>query len=99
MRLLLICIAICMTVPAAHAKGPEHCPPGLAKKSPACMPPGQVGKGSVLDPGSYRVLDNPARYGLDPQESYAVFGDVLVRINEDTREVLNLIGAVRAILD
>jgi hypothetical protein len=29
----------------ALAKGPKHCPPGLAKKSPACVPPGQAKKG------------------------------------------------------
>ncbi len=26
------------------AKGPDHCPPGLAKKSPACVPPGLAKK-------------------------------------------------------
>ena len=29
---------------AAIAKGPDFCPPGLAKKSPACVPPGQAKK-------------------------------------------------------
>lgn len=31
----------------AHAPaeaGPRHCPPGLAKKNPPCIPPGQVGR-------------------------------------------------------
>ena len=31
----------------AEAKGPKHCPPGLAKKSPACVPPGQATKGAA----------------------------------------------------
>lgn len=31
----------------AEAKGPKHCPPGLAKKSPACVPPGQAKKGAA----------------------------------------------------
>lgn len=80
-------------------KGPDHCPPGLAKKSPACIPPGQVGKGTILRPGTYDILDRPWRYGLDRNKSYARFGDIIVELNEDTREVLDLIGAVDAILN
>lgn len=34
---------------AAMAKGPKHCPPGLAKKNPACVPPGQAKKGVRAD--------------------------------------------------
>jgi hypothetical protein len=30
--------------PAAAGGGPGHCPPGLAKKNPPCIPPGQVGR-------------------------------------------------------
>ncbi|MBB5514834.1 hypothetical protein FHS89_000840 [Rubricella aquisinus] len=37
------------TAPAAYANGPEHCPPGLAKKTPACIPPGQAMKYEVGD--------------------------------------------------
>lgn len=33
----------------AEAKGPKHCPPGLAKKNPACVPPGQAKKGVSYD--------------------------------------------------
>ncbi len=34
---------------AAIAKGPKHCPPGLAKKTPACVPPGQANKAYSRD--------------------------------------------------
>ncbi len=37
---------VALSVPgAAMAKGPKHCPPGLAKKTPACVPPGHAKKG------------------------------------------------------
>jgi hypothetical protein len=40
----------------AHAQSTVgHCPPGLAKKNPPCVPPGQVGK-------SYHIGE---RYGKD----------------------------------
>ncbi|WP_425090695.1 excinuclease ABC subunit A [Tropicimonas sp. S265A] len=97
-------LALFLTILAAAgspvlAKGPNHCPPGLAKKSPACIPPGQVGKGTVLRPGTYDLLDRPWRFGLERGKSYARFGDIIVEINKDTREVLDLIGAVDAILN
>ena len=34
---------------AAMAKGSKHCPPGLAKKTPTCVPPGQAKKGVRTD--------------------------------------------------
>lgn len=99
-KLLTLSLALMMaTGTPLLAKGPNHCPPGLAKKSPACIPPGQVGKGTILRPGTYDLLDRPWRYGLDRNKSYARFGDVIVEINKDTREVLDLIGAVDAILN
>ena len=41
-----------MSAPAL-AKGPDHCPPGLAKKSPACVPPG-LAKKQDSDGKAYR---------------------------------------------
>ncbi|MBY6046893.1 excinuclease ABC subunit A [Vannielia litorea] len=89
------------------------CPPGLAKKSPACVPPGQAKKrvradddrhyrinvGSRLDRDDY-VIVRPWQYGLEPAPGgsrYAVYDGVLVRIDEDTAEVLDLIRAVGAV--
>ena len=34
-----------VSLDAAHAKSSKNCPPGLAKKSPACVPPGLAKKG------------------------------------------------------
>lgn len=91
------------------------CPPGLARKDPACVPPGQARKsadrdrdwrddyrihvGSLLDRGDYVVV-KPWQYGLEPAprgSRYAVYDGVLVRIDNDTAEVLDLIRAVGAI--
>lgn len=82
-----------------HTK--RDCPPGLAKKSVPCVPPGQAGKYGVGDilPGDYIIIGDPGRYGLRDGGSYVRLGNFVYRINKDTREVLNLIGAVADILD
>lgn len=93
---------------AAQAGGPKGCPPGLAKKTPACLPPGQAGRmdrhGHIFQPGErlagdYIVIQYPGRYGLDPNQSYFRVGDYVYRVDRDTKEVLDLIGAVAAVLD
>ena len=85
---------------ASAGNGNASCPPGLAKKNPPCVPPGQVGKsyhryerGEILE-GDYRIIRDPARYRLDRNGDYAVLGDYVYRIDPDTRKVLNLIGAI-----
>ena len=40
----IVMAAIAGASAPAMAKGPKDCPPGLAKKSPACIPPGQAKK-------------------------------------------------------
>lgn len=88
--------------PAKHNSQPQYvssCPPGLAKKNPPCVPPGQAkkyGKGDYLD--NYVYIQNPGRYGLN-NGYYVTAGNYVYRINESTREVLNLVGAVADILD
>ncbi|WP_298848521.1 hypothetical protein [uncultured Ruegeria sp.] len=79
-----------------------HCPPGLAKKSVPCVPPGQAkkiyGNGDFIR-DDYRWVDNPYRYGLNRNYSYVRAGDYVYRVDPDTRKVLNLIGAVADILN
>ncbi|QHQ34522.1 excinuclease ABC subunit A [Algicella marina] len=97
----------------AMADNNRHCPPGLAKKSPACVPPGQAKKwhrddddrrhtryhrGDRYDDDVIFIRD-PERYGLRRGESYIRSGDYVFRVNRETREVLDLIGAVSAILN
>lgn len=92
--------------PAAHQ--PNGCPPGLAKKSPACVPPGHANKTAPQDttfiyaPGdritrNYIVLDNPAQYGLNPDRAYYRVGDQVYQIDRHTKEVLDVIGAIAAL--
>lgn len=83
----------------AHAQSSVgHCPPGLAKKNPPCVPPGQVGKsyhiGDRYGDDGYWEDDYRSRYDL-PQlpvgESYYRIGDSFLRVNDETRLVLELI--------
>ena len=86
---------------------PKGCPPGLAKKSPACVPPGHAKSdrqhryhvGDVISQGDYTIIRNPDRYGLNPRHSYYRVGDQVFRVDRETREILDLIGAVAAVLD
>ncbi|WP_375173321.1 excinuclease ABC subunit A [Pseudooceanicola sp.] len=119
-RLTLLMSAALMTIPLlAEAKPPndkgawkargapgqtQGCPPGLAKKSPACVPPGLAKKGGLqigdrLVDERYIVIRDPARYGLDPYGTYYRGDGYVYRVDRETREVLDLIGAVSAILN
>ncbi len=70
-----------LSVPgAAMAKGPKHCPPGLAKKNPACVPPGQAKKGVRADD---TYTDD--RYERDEDDWY---GDRYDRIRVGDRVIL-----------
>ena len=42
-------ILIPLSAEDVHAKGKKGCPPGLAKKSPACVPPGLAKKGVTAE--------------------------------------------------
>ena len=83
----------------AHAQSNVgHCPPGLAKKNPPCVPPGQVGKsyriGERYGEDGYWDDDYRRRYELPrlPRgESYYRIGDSFLRVDDETRLVLELI--------
>ncbi|MDM7255240.1 MAG: hypothetical protein P3W90_000910 [Paracoccus sp. (in: a-proteobacteria)] len=83
------------------------CPPGLAKKDPACTPPGQAKKagvrvGAIYDPSDVHIVRVPGLYGLGPLvpgSKYAIIGNQLVRIDPATYKVLSVIRLVDAILD
>lgn len=86
-----------------------NCPPGLAKKSPACVPPGQakkhdirLGIGDLIDWNDVHVVTRPGRYGLSMPPSgnrYAIVDGQLVRVNEDSGKILSILRLVDAILD
>lgn len=95
--------ALALTPAVAFAKNKNgHCPPGLAKKSVPCVPPGQAKKiyhnGDFIN-RDYRWIDNPYRYGLNRNDYYLRAGDYVYRVDPETRKVLNLIGAVADILN
>ena len=47
----------------------------------------------------YIVIRDPYRYGLNRGATYVQVGNYVYRIDRETREVLDLIGAVSAILN
>lgn len=106
--ILGFCIALMASALSVDAKNKTdqgaHCPPGLAKKATVCVPPGQAKASSPNDrvgeriKGDYVVVDRPARYGLDPNQTYYRVGDDIFRVDRDTREVLDFIGAAAALL-
>lgn len=88
-------------------QGAPGCPPGLAKKGNGCTPPGlakPVERVRVWEPGeritnNYIVVRDPSRYRLDPRYTYWQSGDYLYRVDSQTGKVLNLIGAISALLN
>jgi hypothetical protein len=81
--------------------GIGQCPPGLAKKNNGCLPPGQAKKYGIGDriDGGYIIIRDPDRYGLDRDQTYYRVGDYVYRVDRETREVLDLIGAIAAVLN
>lgn len=108
--MIMACVVATMSlVPAvaySKSKG-ANCPPGLMKKSPRCIPPGQAKKygynvGNRLPNGDYDYIRDPSRYRLPRLgrgESYYRIGDNYLRIDRETREVLELIDAIGAVLN
>lgn len=82
----------------------DHCPPGLAKKTPRCVPPGQakhqdsLRRGDRFDSGHYAVINNPLRYGLDRRPGWEYYrdGDRAYRVDRETRQVLAVINLIDA---
>lgn len=91
-------VSVALAQPAAG-----HCPPGLAKKNPPCVPPGQVGPiyriGDIYSGNGYWDRTDRERYGLprlSPGESYFRVGDRFLRVDDDTWLVLELIEVLAA---
>ncbi|MDB6177009.1 hypothetical protein PAF17_05750 [Paracoccus sp. Z330] len=84
-----------------------NCPPGLAKKNPSCVPPGQARKGEVrykpaageiLRVGDYRIIRDPRRYDLDYRNGWDYYRDDrhIYRVDSDTRKILAVLNLVDA---
>lgn len=106
--LLLAALGLAAATLPAHA-GNGHCPPGLAKKSPACIPPGQAKKfqrgpriGDRISDYHYHLIRYPDRYDLPPLrrgERYYVIDGQILRVDQDTYEILDFIRAAASLLD
>lgn len=107
LRIIAIVFALSAVNAAPADAAPKGCPPGLAKKSVPCVPPGQAKKGNYAAPYArgdiiyrdYILIENSRRYNLDPNSTYYSAGGYVFRVDRDTREVLDLLGAVAAILN
>jgi len=118
MRFFILAFALLIAIPLVHAGHRQRdavaanttsnggCPPGLAKKSPACIPPGLAQKGyyrgGFLSPGDAHWILNPFDFGLPKPgtgEGYVQIGDTFVKVNKETFEILNLFDALGKVLD
>jgi hypothetical protein len=94
-----------------HAGNHFNCPPGLAKRDPPCVPPGQARHGVTTEEwlGRHRIGDHVDRDDfyyyddltglprLPAGQRYAVIDGNLVRLDTETYEILQLIRALWAI--
>lgn len=80
----------------------RDCPPGLAKKSPACVPPGQahryLRRGEYLRHGDYVLIPDPRRYRLEPRSDWRYYrdGDHIYRVDSRTQRVLTVMQLMNA---
>ncbi|WP_158967993.1 excinuclease ABC subunit A [Chachezhania sediminis] len=98
-----------IAMPLSAVAGPQGCPPGLAKKSASCTPPGHAKKSHpryddrTYDRGHidsrYERLYNPDRYGLDPGYVYYTQNGTVYRVDNQTNQILAVIGALSTLLN
>ncbi|WP_041527605.1 hypothetical protein [Paracoccus aminophilus] len=83
------------------------CPPGLAKKNPPCMPPGQAKKyaphygsrvGDILRTRDYVVIRDPRRYDLERRRGWDYYRDdnQIYRVDSGTRKILAVLNLIDA---
>ena len=88
-KFLALALAATLIAPQiAEAKGPKHCPPGLAKKKPACVPPGLANKDRGGDAGSSYDDDDHDEHTLSVGDRVIFDGDEYVVVSTDGRTVL-----------
>ncbi|MGR3378349.1 excinuclease ABC subunit A [Salipiger abyssi] len=112
LAIALLSAVTALSLPLAASAAPKGCPPGLAKKHNGCNPPGLVKKKTVRDrdhvyryrigeriSDDYVILRDPRDYGLVPDYTYYRSNDTVYRVDPETRKVLDVIGAVSALLN
>jgi hypothetical protein len=82
--------------------GGDVCPPGLARKSPACIPPGQVGRSGTMVPTGWDFIDYGNiplsvrnQYNLDDDYRYVYRDGRLYVVNPTTNLITRIINAIR----
>lgn len=80
--LLTASLAFTTLPDTAQAKGPKHCPPGLAKKSPACVPPGQAKKGATYKDKSASYDDRNDDYDDDYRRGDRIGDYTVLRVGD-----------------
>ncbi|MTH60325.1 hypothetical protein [Paracoccus litorisediminis] len=90
-----------------HYSRYSNCPPGLAKKNPPCVPPGQAKKydirygtrvGDHLRIGNYTVIRDPRRYDLEQRRGWDYYrdNDSIYRVDRGTRRILAVMELIDA---
>ncbi|QRZ12681.1 hypothetical protein JWJ88_03535 [Paracoccus methylovorus] len=93
--------------PRPQARYIADCPPGLAKKNPPCVPPGQARKhvarygnrvGDILRTKDYIVVRDPRRYDLEARHGWNYYrdDDRIYRVDSETRKVLAVLNLIDA---
>ena len=81
--------------------GGDICPPGLAKRTPRCVPPGQVGRVGGLIPTEWGMVDWDdiplsvrQRYMLDDYWRYTYYGRRLYVVDPTTNLITRIINGI-----
>jgi len=91
--------------PKGYGYGTAGCPPGLAKKNPPCIPPGQAkklyGVGYRFDRGfngwtPYNQIpyDIRSQYGLEPNGRYIYDQNYIYQVDPTTYVVSRVLDAI-----
>lgn len=105
--------ALALTGAPALAETVKHCPPGLAKKDPACVPPGQVGKSWTPDRvyiegdrirGDYVIIPEAEweELSLTPiadDTVYVVIDNQIVRVKQSNLVVIEPVRILENVLN
>ena len=106
-------LTLTLTGAPALADSVKACPPGLAKKDPACVPPGQVDKSWTPERiyvegdrirGDYVIIaeddwDNLSLTPIDDDTLYVVIDNQIVRVRESNLIVIEPIRILDNVLN
>lgn len=115
LKTILAATAAALTLTGAPvlAESVKACPPGLAKKDPACIPPGQVGKSWTPDRiyvegdrirGDYVIIpkadwEDLSLTPIDDDTVYVVIDNQIVRVKESNLVVIEPVRVLQQVLN